>query len=228
VGLPSFGAFRMLPLDHKSRATVGGSGAGWWWHTPADSLDKADAEILAKDAQLYLTISARVVSPAVLPFNFVPAARDFTTLLGELEQAGREVFPLGDLITRAGEFGTLAARLEAARSELDAAAAGRKPAGKTAARIARLNRGLMALSRLVNPVLYTVQGPYDHDPALQAPMLPGLQAVKTLAGLDPHSDEYGFLRTRLVRERNRIADALQNAADHIELMLAQLGAGAKG
>jgi hypothetical protein len=79
----------------------------------------------------------------------------------------------------------------------------------------------MALSRLINPVLYTVEGPYDHDPALQAPMLPGLQAVKKLAGLDPQSDDYGFLRTRLVRERNRVSDALQNASEHIELMLAQ-------
>ena len=40
-------------------------------------------------------------------------------------------------------------------------------------------------------------------------MLPGLQAVKKLAGLNPHSDEYGFLRTRLVRERNRIADVAE-------------------
>ncbi|MDR7417894.1 MAG: M28 family peptidase [Armatimonadota bacterium] len=222
VGLPSFGAFRMLPLDHKDRATVGGSGAGWWWHTPADSLDKADAEILARDTQLYLTIAARVVMPAVLPFNFVPAARDFTTLLGELQEAGRGAFPLDDLITKATEFGELAARLEGLRRELDAATTGRRPTRKTTARVARLNRGLMALSRLINPVLYTVEGPYDHDPALQAPMLPGLQAVKRLAGLDPQSDDYGFLRTRLVRERNRVSDALQNASEHIALMLAQL------
>jgi len=49
IGLPSLGAFRMLPLDHPDRATVGGCGAGWWWHSPADTLDKADARILAAD-----------------------------------------------------------------------------------------------------------------------------------------------------------------------------------
>jgi hypothetical protein len=209
----------MLALDHQDRATVGGSGAGWWWHTPADSLDKADAGILAGDTQLYLTIAARVVTPPVLPFNFVPAGRDFTSLLTELEQAARGAFPLGDLVTRAGEFGALAGRLETIRGELEAATAGRKPGGKAAARIARFNRGLMAISRLINPVLYTVEGPYDHDPALQAPMLPGLQGARKLAALGPDSDERGFLRARLVRERNRIADALQNANDHIELLL---------
>jgi hypothetical protein len=223
IGLPSFGAFRMLPLDHQDRATVGGSGAGWWWHTPADSLEKADASILAGDTQLYLTIAARVVTPPVLPFNFVPAARDFTSLLTELEQAARGAFPLGSLVTKADEFAALAARLEGTRRALEAATAGRKPGGKAAARIARLNRGQMAISRIINPVLYTVEGPYDHDPALQAPMLPGLQGVRRLAALDPNADEYGFLRTRLVRERNRIADALQSAAEHIEMLLGQDG-----
>jgi hypothetical protein len=79
----------------------------------------------------------------------------------------------------------------------------------------------MALSRILNPVLYTVEGPYDHDPALQVPMLPGLQGVTRLASLDPDSDEYGFLRTRLVRERNRVADALASAAEHVEWLLGQ-------
>jgi hypothetical protein len=222
IGLPSLGAFRMLPLDHPDRATVGGSGAGWWWHTPADTLDKADAQILAGDTQLYLAIAARLITPPVLPFNFVPAAGDFTSLLTELDRTAGAALTLGDLVTKATELGALVARLEEARSVLEAATAGRTPAGKTAARVARLNRGLMAISRIINPVLYTVEGPYDHDPALQTPMLPGLQAARKLAALDPISNEYGFLKTRLVRERNRIADALQNASEHIEMLLSQV------
>ncbi|MCL6554386.1 MAG: M28 family peptidase [Firmicutes bacterium] len=225
IGLPSLGAFRMLPLDHPERATVGGSGAGWWWHTPADTLEQADPAILASDTQLYLTIAARVVMPPVLPFNFVPTARDFTTLLAELRQAAADGgVPLDDLAAGAQRLEEQAERLERARAALAAAAAERKPGRRASARIARLNRGLMALSRILNPVLYTVEGPYDHDPALQVPMLPGLQAMRRLASLDPHSDEYGFLRTRLVRERNRVADALASAADHVEWLLAQVGA----
>jgi hypothetical protein len=222
IGLPSLGAFRMLPHDHPDRATVGGSGAGWWWHTPADTLDKADAQILAQDTGLYLTIAARLVTPAVLPFNFVPAAGDFVTLLGELARAAGDRFPLGDLIARAEEFGALAARLERVRADLEAAAGARAPGRRLAAQIARLNRGLMALSRIINPVLYTVAGPYDHDPALQASMLPGLQGVRALAAPAPDADAHGFLRTRLVRERNRVADALATASEHVALMLADL------
>ncbi len=221
IGLPSLGAFRMLPLDHPDRATVGGSGAGWWWHSSADTLDKADSTILAADAGLYLTIAARLVTPPVLPFNFIPAAGDFINLLRELHEAGRAHLPLDDLAAKAERLRGLAASLEDARARL-AASAPRRAGGKAGARIARLNRGLMALSRIINPVLYTVEGPYDHDPALQVPMLPGLQGVRRLAALAPESDDYGFLRARLVRERNRVADALDSAADHVEFLLAQV------
>lgn len=223
IGLPSLGAFRMLPFDHPDRATVGGCGAGWWWHSPADTLDKADARILAADVGLYLTITARLVIPAVLPFNFVPSAGDFIGLVRELHDAGRGTLPLVDLLRKAERLRDLATTLEEARARLAAAGAVRRAVGKTGMRIARLNRGLMALSRIINPVLYTVEGPYDHDPALQVPMLPGLQAVRRLAVLPPDSDDYGFLCARLVRERNRVADALDRAAEHIEVLLAQVG-----
>jgi hypothetical protein len=227
VGLPSLGAFRMLPLDHPDRATVGGCGAGWWWHSPADTLDKADADILASDVALYLTIVSRITTPVVLPFNFVAVADDYATLLREQHEAAAGSLRLLDLAERADRLRALAERLEEARTRLAATTNSRPPRGKAAAHIARLNRGLMALSRLLNPPLYTVEGPYDHDPALQAPMLPGLQAVKRLATLPPTSDEYGFLRTRLVRERNRVADTIDAGCDHIEILLAEIGEGAK-
>jgi hypothetical protein len=221
IGLPSLGAFRMLPLDHPDRATVGGSGAGWWWHTPADTLEKADAGILAADTGLYLTIAARLVIPPVLPFNFAAAAGDFVGLLRGLHEAGRGSLPLDDLVDKAERLRSQADSLEEVRAHL-ATGATRRLSGKARDRVERFNRGLMALSRILNPVLYTVLGPYDHDPALQTPMLPGLQDVRRLAGLAPDSGEYGFLRTRLARERNRVSDALESASEHIEWLVSQV------
>src|SRR5204863_95627 len=63
IGLPSLGAFRMLALDHPDRKAVGGCGGAYWWHSPEDSLDKADAQILADDTRIYATMAARLVLP---------------------------------------------------------------------------------------------------------------------------------------------------------------------
>ena len=60
-------------------------------------------------------------------------------------------------------------------------------------------------------MLFTVAGPYDFDPALQMPVLPGLARAAELAALDPASSDYRFLRTWLVRQRNRVADTLRHA-----------------
>jgi hypothetical protein len=77
-----------------------------------------------------------------------------------------------------------------------------------AARNARLKR----LSQVVNPALFTIDGPYEFDPALQLPVLPGLAPMKRLATLDPASADYQFLLTSLRRQRNRVADALLQGA----------------
>ncbi|MDI3341184.1 MAG: hypothetical protein QJR03_11710, partial [Sphaerobacter sp.] len=70
---------------------------------------------------------------------------------------------------------------------------------------------LRALSRIVNPALFTIAGDYEFDPALQLPVLPGLAPIRELATLDPDSDDYRFLRTQLLRQRNRIEDTLRRA-----------------
>jgi hypothetical protein len=215
IGLPSLGAFRMLPPDHPDRATVGGSGGGWWWHTPADTLDKADIGVLADDTRLYLRLVADLVAPAVLPFEFVTVAEDFIRILTELQERTGGHLDLSGSLERAGAFRELAARLEAVRQEL--------ARGEGDGRVGRLNAGLMALSRVVNPVLYTEAGDFGQDPALQLPMLPGLRRAVELPELDPSGDEYRFLMTRLIRERNRVNDCLRRAVAEAERLLAELG-----
>lgn len=201
VGLPSLGAFRMLPPDHPDRKAVGGSGGGWWWHTPHDTLDKADAGVLADDSRVYVTMIARMCLPRRHPYRFVPVAGDFLRHLGELQEVAGAHLNLAPALERAQAFQRAAERLDEAAQR----------AGDDGGQVAELNRGMRELSRLLNPVLFTVKGPYEFDPALQLPVLPGLAPMRRLAGLDPVSDEYRFLWTQLVRQRNRIEDALRRA-----------------
>jgi hypothetical protein len=202
VGLPSIGAFRMLPIDHPDRKAVGGCGGGWWWHTPHDTLDKADVEVLAEDTRLYATLVARMCSPKLHPYHFGPVARDFIDAIGALQDKGAAHIDLSEALDRATEFAEAALALAAYAMELN-----------DDADIERVNRGYLKLSRLLNPALFTIAGPYEFDPALQMPVLPGLAGASELATLDPESDRYGFLKTQLVRQRNRIADNLAGATE---------------
>ncbi|HET9014888.1 MAG TPA: M28 family peptidase [Thermomicrobiaceae bacterium] len=197
VGLPSLGAFRMLPVEHPDRKAVGGSGGAWWWHSPADTLDKADTNVLAADVEIYVTMAARMCVPEVIPYRFVPAARDFVDRLTAYREMAGDRLDLSGLIAVAEGFLAAVERLDASST--------------TDSTVAARNDGLKRLSRVVNAALFTINGPYEMDPALQLPVLPGLAPVAQLAELDPRDDDYHFLRTELVRQRNRIEDALLEA-----------------
>ncbi len=195
VGLPSLGAYRMLPVDHPDRKAVGGSGGAWWWHSPEDTLEKADADILARDVEVYVTITLRMCKPEVIPYNFMASAQDFISQLKTYQEGAGAHLDLGTAIAAADAYMTAAERL----------------AKTPIADANQLNDGLKWITRIVNPVLFTVNGPYDMDPALQMGMLPGLAAVRQLVSLDPSTSEYRFLKTKLVRQRNRVEDALAQA-----------------
>lgn len=210
VGLPSFGAYRMVPPEHPDRGTVGGSGGGFWWHSPEDTIDKGDPKILAADTQLLITIVSRLCTAEKLPYEFVTAAKDFERLLAELNQAAEGHLDLAPVVATAEGFEAAAAKLEALRDKLS---------GES---VDSFNAGLMRVSRIINPVLYTATGDFEQDPALQLPLLPAMQPARKLAKMDPASDDYRFLRTKLVRERNRIEDALYRATLEVNRLVKEL------
>ena len=192
VGLPSLGAFRMLATDHPDRKSVGGGGGAYWWHSPLDTLDKADANILAQDTEIYVAITLRMCAPEVIPYRYSKTADDFIEHLKRYQQTAGEHIDLTPAVSAAERLIDVATDLEAADPE----------------NVTAFNEGLKQIGRVVNPVLLTANGPYEMDPAVQLPALPGLAGIDELVSLDSESDDYRFLYTKLVRERNRIHDAL--------------------
>ncbi len=202
VGLPSLGAYRMLPVDHPDRKAVGGSGGAWWWHSPEDTLEKADAGILASDVEVYVTMTLRMCQPEVIPYHFDATAQDFIDQLTSYQKAAGSHLDLSSAMSAANEFQSAVQRL--ATSQISD--------------VTVLNDGLKQITRILNPVLFTINGPYEMDPALQMGVLPGLAPVQELSRLDPASSEYRFMRTKLVRQRNRVEDALRQATRLAELL----------
>jgi hypothetical protein len=182
----------------------GEGAAAWWWHTPDDTLDKIDDANLVRDTQVYLLTCWRLCTAPVLPFDFTETANELRDRLHELQESADGRFDLMPLIAEADALHADAERLNAAAAACDDAAGAE-----------RLNTAIMAVAHALIPVNYTKAGPYEVDLALGSPALPGLAPVGELGAMDATSDGARFLRTRLVRERNRVWHAIMTARQAI-------------
>jgi hypothetical protein len=187
----------------KAHATLfGGGGLGWWWHTPEDTLDKIDPEFFKRDADIYFATILALLSEERLPFEPAAGLREIATALSTYSADAGGALDLTDLEMRASE---LADRVDAEKlGELPATAA---------------NQLISDIHRVIIPVNFTVSGPYDHDLALGTQPVPGLREAADLDVLSRESTEYRFLRTKLVRERNRVSGALRQ----VEMLLTAAG-----
>ena len=176
-----------------------GGGLGWWWHTTEDLLDKIDPENLKRDAEVYAETLWQLTTEARLPFDFANAADEIAETL-TMHHTAVEALGLARIAELARE---LATKLRA--TSLD----DREPDS--------VNHLQIDLSRLLVPVNYTRNGPFDQDLALSTRSLPGFSEVETLANLDPSQDDYYFLKTKLVREKNRVEHSLRAALRRVEV-----------
>jgi hypothetical protein len=183
-------------------------GLGWWWHTPDDTLDKIDGPNFVRDTQVYLLTCWRLCTLPVLPFDYTETANELRERLHELQESADGRFDLTPLLAEADALHADAERLNAAAAACDDAAGAE-----------RLNTAIMAVAHALIPVNYTKAGPYEVDLALGSPILPGLASVGDLGAMDATSDGARFLRTRLVREQNRVWHAIMMARQAIERAL---------
>jgi hypothetical protein len=206
-GVPSFSIYSFLPDDHPDRrAWSAGSAGAWWWHSEEDTGDKADPEILARDARLSLAAVDRLVNAAVLPIVPVDVAQELHLVLGRYAEQADSHIDLQPARDMADVFVAATEHLEDQRPRSDGPAAD------------RFNALVLRLTRILNPLLYSQSGRFHHDVAELLPvrtsgrqsLLPGLSRIRELPQLAGTS-EYGFLRAYLVRELNRLEAGLMDA-----------------
>ncbi len=209
IGIPSVAVRARIPEGSPLRgAWIGGSGGGWWWHSAYDTLDKGDRENLLRDLRMEALTVLRSANCTILPFDFTLAAEEYKEALIELQtKAASGTFNLNPVLDRARE-------LKARADALNEATAGLKETGDKE-RIRKFNLRLMKASRILTSTLYTYEGKYNQDPAYGMPRLPALQQVTELSGIDQESSEARFLRTKMVRQMNRVNDQLDTALELI-------------
>ena len=187
--------------DEASRqftAMFGGKaiGFGWWWHTPEDTLDKLDPELLLRDCRIYLRVVHEACTAAVMPLRFSCTVREIQQhLLMYADVAGEEV----DFSEVLASARSLVEKLE----ELDARLED-KPDANAA------NALLKALGRVLIPLNYVAGSRFEHDPALPQPPVPCL-ASAFLPSKATDVDVRKGGRIELRRALNRVELALRDA-----------------
>jgi len=188
-----------------------GPGGGWFYHSEYDSLDKCDPETMYMAEKAQTLVLLRLLTLPVLPYR-IEALADWTIdALGEIDNMTEGTVSLDGVKERAAAFKDKAAELDEATGSL--AARCETDAKGLEGEIRAANSSMMRISRTLNPVNYTLRGRYDQDyyGAEYVKPVPVLQPVSELAVMDPESTEYKALRTKLVRARNQVSDALEQA-----------------
>ncbi|MGC1184543.1 MAG: M28 family peptidase [Candidatus Dormiibacterota bacterium] len=181
-------------------------GLPWWWHTPEDTIDRIDPDVLVRDTRVILLASYRAAAESVLPLQCAPAASDILKTLEDLQDAAGGRFDLESVISQIRDLESRAIgvekRLEQFRSQ--------PPRGGRVG--IELNRLLLAVDRELVLVNFSASGPFDQDLAVPVSPVPLLEPVRVLASLDARSDEARFLENELVRHRNKVSYHLKRAS----------------
>ncbi|KON29433.1 hypothetical protein AC482_06455 [miscellaneous Crenarchaeota group-15 archaeon DG-45] len=213
VGIPHASVTSARPKETYD-PFVNYSGGGWWWHTPWATLDRGDVDILAKDVRVDLNYIFRMTNCPVLPMNFAPYAEAVLGILEDLQAKADKVrahFNINPVIERAKEFKELAEELEGTvKKAIDG--------GASESVVEELNRCLMRVSRHVNPVAHSNAGITEQISmeTFGATPFPRIHEILKLAEMPlPYTEEFKFLKTKLLRQRNLVEDGFHLANEQI-------------
>jgi hypothetical protein len=156
----------------------------------------------------------------ILPVDFSETsariARAVTELKGVADGRFELELPVSDFASAVDRLGECAASL----GKRSASVGGHpKPAmGGDDAVLARLNRLLMSLSRTLLPAFETAGGRYEQDRCVLEALgsaIPALHGLHLLAETPPDDELSHLLYTDLLRQRNRLSDALRSSTSRI-------------
>ena len=194
----------------------------WWYHSEHDTLDKCDPDTMHMAEKAQTLVLLRLCTLPVLPYRIEALAEWMLDTLGGLEGRAEGMLSLEGITEKAALFKERAAELDEATSRLSARC-GDDIKGHDV-EIKAANGCMMRISRTLNPVNYTLRGRYDQDyyGAEYVRPIPILQPMSELATLNPDSTEFKALKTKLVRARNAVSDAIEDATWISELTIDEI------
>lgn len=203
IGVPAVAqrmSYTQEVMDRNHGATL-----GWWNHTCEDGLDKYDIETLYKDTRVTLSLIWKLAQSHILPYNFKKKFESMEDRVMALAQKYGSDFELASLCNEVSEAGKAVELIQKRAFKIT-----------DAAKIEDYNHFVMIVSRLTTNVFQTYSEKYQQDSygyTKLSAMVPLLADLDTLNSLDKDSFEYGMVVTQLVKNKNRISDAMKQVKD---------------
>ena len=205
IGISSFFMLSstMTPELRKEKGyyAVGGCGGNIAWHTENDILEIADKKNLERDIKVYAASIIELSTCKYLPFNWQASANEFEKVLNNYQKNCGDNFDLSEAISAADDFKN---KIKSFYEKIN----------NDSLDPDKANAIIMRLARILVPLNYARNPRFSHDPAVPIPQLPVLSLCDEFA--EAPKDKYGFIKNQLVRGRNRVVDALNEAGNILE------------
>lgn len=218
VGVPSIAG--RCGLSHEMIVAQNGACLGWWNHTSQDGLDKMDPAVLERDDKVAVGMLLGLVNAPILPYDFSKSCQDLQEKLLSIRQDSGNIIDLNGICSDVEKLSSQVEKLNHYHTL--------PHQDLTAEQAQKINEALLYLSRCLTNVMFTYSDKFNQDSyglSILSKPIPLLYETIALKEMDPATLDYKLLYTKLLRNRNRVADAIQAANQHLELLLGYLSLG---
>lgn len=210
IGIPAIAGRVSFSKEYIEKTH--GATLGWWNHTTEDTLDKVDSNNLKKDLMANAAYIYELVNSSILPYDFKKTYIDIKQKLEIILKESNGIIEIESLIEKVELLGKYVAKLNEEKTQ----------AISSKDKSQLINGVLLKLGRILTSPFYVACDKYQQDSygltVLSKP-IPLLYPVAELKDLDPSSLKYKLLSTQLVKNRNRISDALTECIELIKVSL---------
>lgn len=220
IGIPYIGVFATYTPE-ELREKLNWATLGWWYHSNEDTLDKIDKELFIQHAELYTHLIIRLCNEPIIPLNFITTVNYIINELKELSKIAKNKINLTSIQAEAETLLKITKKLNETIAEIKERY--QKSTETYQDKINIINKCLIKLSRILTPAFRSVAGRYGQDPygytPLQKPIPRLYYIVKKLTQLSEKESLHHQLKTKFLRERNKLVDASTNAQQTIQTTL---------
>lgn len=213
LGIPSIAG--RVSFDEEYVKKTHGATLGWWNHTIEDTLDKVDINNLKEDLIANCAIIADLVINSIIPYDFSKTCEDVRTKLNIVNKKAGDLVELNSILEKVDMLDKSVKKL----NNIKKLYANEEISNE---KVEMINKVLLMLSRTLTNALYTYADKYNQDSyghSVLSKPIPLLYPAIELKDMDKDSLEYKLKYTLMVKNRNRVSDAINSALETVNLHL---------